>query len=859
MFVLCSVTFLLLVFAETTNTLEMKSGSSEPAALSVELCVKSSWSLEVRWTEHQNSASSAQTYQVQIGQSDFNIIIQSNVRKEPGVQFVSWIWTSAMPLQCADHFIRIRRLSGSWTDWKSHYGQQNVSSKRLRLFPTQEVLQEGSSVFFCCIPSDGAQVTALQFSNTPYPLINISHRVRAIKVLRLNITKMGVKLFCQDDSGNQQAVLNYVTFPPEKPKNLSCKTSNLKNIVCSWTPGRVPNLSSVRRRRYTLHILNSDGLMFQCDERSSSCQFPVLPDLFIYNISVVVENSLGEERESYTFNITHRVYPVLEDLAVIPGSLHAEVYWTLNGNFTGLQLICQITTEPINKTTELQCVGMACVRNLSVSVQQLQPSSQYSTRGRCAVKHNSWSSWSTTHTFSTEPLVKLDVWRRMEENHHSRRIRVLWRIFSSSSHSTIDVYEVCVQQQDKSSVCVNVTETQANFTVGFGVCDVSVRAYTHTGMSLPSSIRVPALNTATDTKQKRIVGNSDGFLLTWPGLSSATCGYTLEWCLMDNLGACNLQWRKVSANQTSLLLSASEFKAGCRYTFNIYSCHSNGYQIHERHIGYLKEQKPLQAPDVCLSPSVSSHSITLMWRFNEEDPSHPGFITGYTLTIQTEPDDTHGQSFFHGVYNVTVDESHCKRVTVEGLTESKCYTLRLAACTKSGCGPESVYTVSTLPKYFTLVLKVITPLLLLIGCCCCLRSYSNTVRGIIVDVFIFPKHHNMRMMELDDDVFKVSEEISALAVEECESCDVEITEQETHSCSFLDPDSDNELMTVTNITYLLLSNTPEHEKHSGLRSEPKELRSKLRSYGQVWNNGEECHDGDVMGSNLSNGRLWQMS
>lgn len=63
---------------------------------------------------------------------------------------------------------------------------------------------------------------------------------------------------------------------------------------------------------------------------------------------------------------------------------------------------------------------------------------------------------------------------------------------------------------------------------------------------------------------------------------------------------------------------------------------------------------------------------------------------------------------------------------------------------------------------------------------------------------------------------QVSEEISALAVEECESCDVEITEQETHSCSFLDPDSDNELMTATNITYLLHSNTPEYEKHCRL-------------------------------------------
>ncbi|KAI5627479.1 leukemia inhibitory factor receptor [Silurus asotus] len=193
-------------------------------------------------------------------------------------------------------------------------GEQKVPSSRARLFPAQEVLQEGSSIFFCCIPPDGARVTAIHFSNTPYPLINIGRRVRAIRVLQLNITMMGVNLVCQDDSGNERAVLNYVTFPPEKPKNLSCATRNLKNIVCSWTPGREPNLSSVRRRRYTLHILNSHGVMFPCDKRPSSCEFPVLPDLIFYNISVVVKNSLGEERESYAFNITHRGVSAAEQL-----------------------------------------------------------------------------------------------------------------------------------------------------------------------------------------------------------------------------------------------------------------------------------------------------------------------------------------------------------------------------------------------------------------------------------------------------------------------------------------------------------------------------------------------------------------
>lgn len=126
-------------------------------------------------------------------------------------------------------------------------GQQSVSSNSFRLFPSQEVLQEGSSVFFCCIPPDGARVTALHFSNTPYPLINISRRVRAIRVLTLNTTKIGVNLICQDDSGKKQAVLNYVTCEFRRKQEMIlflfhliisyyCKYSsvmvNRKNLKC---------------------------------------------------------------------------------------------------------------------------------------------------------------------------------------------------------------------------------------------------------------------------------------------------------------------------------------------------------------------------------------------------------------------------------------------------------------------------------------------------------------------------------------------------------------------------------------------------------------------------------------------------
>lgn len=50
---------------------------------------------------------------------------------------------------------------------------------------------------------------------------------------------------------------------------------------------------------------DSDGVT--CGLKNShlvSCSFPVVPQQVTYNITLLVENSLGRESEHYTFNIT---------------------------------------------------------------------------------------------------------------------------------------------------------------------------------------------------------------------------------------------------------------------------------------------------------------------------------------------------------------------------------------------------------------------------------------------------------------------------------------------------------------------------------------------------------------------------
>ncbi|XP_066511548.1 leukemia inhibitory factor receptor-like [Hoplias malabaricus] len=720
------------------------------------------WTLEAQW----NSSSAEETHEVQVMlTSRSQLLFQSNITGGP---FFSWIWTSSFPLQCADHSVRVRRIFNqtvvsSWSQWTTSYGLQSISSTEIRLFPKEKVLKEGSSAHFCCIPPDSAQVTEILFRNRAYELIRIDPQVRAIEVHSLNATYFGVNLICRVSTGSERFTLNYVTFPPEKPQNIYCWTKDLRKIICSWSASQRPDLSDLRYcRRYSLHIQDAQTEV-KCDGKTPSCDFAALSNHDFYNISIRVNNSLGEQSQTYTFNITQRVFPDIHYLSVLPGVTDVTVSWVLSGHFTGLCFSCEITLEPTAKTSEQQFIISDPEQRLSTSLQELKPSSYYSTRVRCALQGNSWGPWSSTLNFTTEPLVTVDIWTKIRHHFHNRTVTLLWKSFNSGTDSNVEAYEVCLCVEPngtQSKKCVNVTELMLEFSLGQGVCSVSVRALTLRGSSITSYFTIPALGSVFLLKEKRIVGNLEGFLLSWTPLSSATCGYAVEW---------NTMWRKVSANQTSLLLSTEMFRKGVRYTFLIYSCVWEEYRVHEKHTGYLQEQKPDKVPDLILPLSLSWSSVELKWKFNEYNASHPGFITGYKLTI-------HYWRHSHSFLNISVEDPHSKSLPVIGLNEGQKYTLRLSACTQVGCGPEFVYTFTTPSNNYLLIVKIVTPLFVLTGCCICLWLCKETLRGVVEDVSSFPSERCLKILELDASLYEVSEKLRILQVEDCRCCDLDFEE-----------------------------------------------------------------------------------
>ncbi len=89
-----------------------------------------------------------------------------------------------------------------------------VEVKKTEIFPYQQVLREGTSAMFCCVPPRGVSVTSMTFNDIKYPLHDIGARVKAIAVHNLTIPAHAIKallLSCMDTTGKISFVWNYVS------------------------------------------------------------------------------------------------------------------------------------------------------------------------------------------------------------------------------------------------------------------------------------------------------------------------------------------------------------------------------------------------------------------------------------------------------------------------------------------------------------------------------------------------------------------------------------------------------------------------------------------------------------------------
>ncbi|CDQ77008.1 unnamed protein product [Oncorhynchus mykiss] len=272
----------------------------------------------------------------------------------------------------------------------------------------------------------------------------------------------------------------------------------------------------------------------------------------------------------------------------------------------------------------------------------------------------------------------------------------------------------------------------------------------------------------------RVSGSaSGGFHLIWKEQEGVTCGYTVEWCTVGSGVSCTLQWRRVPVGNTSVSLPAGDFKAGHRYTFDIYGCTDEGDKLLEILTGYSQELKPVQSPSLVEPIRTTSSSVTLEWHYHEDDHSHPGFITGYLVTVH-KTGSQRSPGHVPSPFTKTVADPHNKSLTIVGLQEHQKYTFHLSALTNVGPGPHTTVTVKTQTIPSILLAKILTPLLLLLGLAILLCLFWKMLRSCIVELFGYPAGMNIKPIELDRHIHETSERLRCLKVGDCVCSDIEI-------------------------------------------------------------------------------------
>ncbi|KAM4745889.1 leukemia inhibitory factor receptor [Anableps anableps] len=736
-------------------------------------------SLVVSWPRNW-AASESNVYEIQISRTEnHTIIYNKNVSMSPSDSvWYTWTWLSDLPLECVDHSVRMRSFChqtapSPWSDWITNHGTKAMDTSNI--FPSQQLLKEGSTAMFCCVPPVGVNITGITFQQNVYPLLNIGDGVKAILVTNLTIPTILIKkllLTCTDSTRKTIYAMNFISFPPQKPRNLNCTTSDMTNITCRWDPGRKQDQHDRNHQTHTLYVENTDQAPIRC--KPSSCTFRAVPQQQEYKIRLEVKDQLGEEMATYSFNISDRVSPVLEWDRVIPGVKDVNLSWIVQGNLTQNKLLCQISAAP-ETIRELTCSSENGL--CKVHLEGLHPNTGYSAEVRCSVNERFWGRWTKPVSFTTYPLVTLDLWRRIQyiPDSDNRHVILLWKfhVFGRATTVKIQSYAIKWSQEGQSLTELNDTRhTQVDIPIGPKKCDFTVQAVLNMGSSIPAHITIPSKDDSEiPTLKKRLSRTSaDGFHLWWNEQTSVTCGYTVEWWKPGSKASCaqqRVQWVKVPEGNNTFL-PAKNFKSGCRYSFNIYGCTEHGDKLLEIQSGYIQELRSVQSPSL-IEPVKSTYaSVTLEWNYNEEN--QPAFITGYLVSVQS--DTRQGQDAIS--FNVSVDDPQQKSVTIKGLQQHQEYVCSVSALTKVGPGSPATITIRTKINYFSHLAKILIPILLLLGCTILLWPQRKMLKKVLKEIFAYPAGMNITAPEFESFLYETDQKLQSQKEEECISCDIEV-------------------------------------------------------------------------------------
>ncbi|XP_009875293.1 PREDICTED: leukemia inhibitory factor receptor-like, partial [Apaloderma vittatum] len=284
------------------------------------------------------------------------VIYYSKLTREDVI--LSWNWTSDMPLECTSHYVKIRSYINvtqfvgpkDWSDWSAIevVPGKDTEPSGSGMFPEDSVVAVGSDVTFCCIHEEGQEIEQMKYGREIYPMIRLSSRSSAIRVLNASASNAsGTNVVCRLSECEMHGTVLFVGYAPDIPQNLSCETSDFVTIKCTWKPGRPSGLYGKRGTKYSLfERMSGKNVSCKVDEtnRERVCNFSVRPDQNTYSFILGVSNPIGQAESSLLIDLTQRVHPKAPEMLTFSGTNSTSVllHWSINGNFSKIRLLCQI-------------------------------------------------------------------------------------------------------------------------------------------------------------------------------------------------------------------------------------------------------------------------------------------------------------------------------------------------------------------------------------------------------------------------------------------------------------------------------------------------------------------------------------
>nr|XP_009477633.1 PREDICTED: leukemia inhibitory factor receptor [Pelecanus crispus] len=719
---------------------------------------------------------------------------------------LSWNWTSDMPLECTSHYVKIRcyinvtQFVGP-KDWSAWSPVEKVPGKDTEpngrgVFPQDTVVAVGSDVTICCVHGEGQRIQQMTYGPEIYPMIHLSSRSSAIRVLNASASDTsGTNVVCTLSEDEMDGTVLFVGYAPDIPQNLSCETSNLLIIMCTWKPGRPSGLYGKRRTKYSLfERISGKNVSCEVDEmnRDSVCGFPVLPDQKTYDFILGVSNPIGQTETSLLIDLTQRVHPKTPEKLTVSGNSSTSVRldWFINGSFAEIRLLCQIEISSGRSERKLHNVSMTGGKCSTYTAQlnTLHPYTKYQFRVRCSAADHfwRWSSWSRIEehtTLEAPPARGPDIWR--ERSPSGKSLKIFWKPLSlSEANGKIVSHEVSCYLLETPLEYKEVTEPSNSTEIKLGKkdCVISVIAKNHAGSSPPSritSVELPSDNVKTD----RAVAMGNGIYISWNSYPNMTCGYIVKWCHSSGSEPCSVDWQKFPSNTTDAVIKSALFRPGVRYNFSLYGCKSSGYQLLKNITGYMKELPPKRAPNFTVE-ETSSDSILVKW---EDIPIEDcqGFLEGYRLSFaKGEKDALKPRLLESGnpelkVKNITdLTKKSLKILDLQGKTS---YQLDLQAYTAGGLSPPNSLYVVTKEDSVGLIIAILIPVavVVLLGVVASIFCYRK--REWIKETFYpeIPNPENSKALQFQKNICEGTKTLKTLEMNPCTPNSVEVVETQS--------------------------------------------------------------------------------